>query len=292
VHYLFVGAQRLPVIGLLLLACRALYQVFGARLRRVGARLVHWIDLGGFTAVTVGALGSTGILASAPHAIETAPFNPMWVLGWLIGAVQILWRDRREAVMRQLGMLGLAAPFLYSLAFTTCSLTFFTYTTMAQHLTFDRAGDAYELRAGRVAAFYIWHFLALLPGVEVPQTLKWEEPLQYSSHILGAHVLAFQLTVALTVISLVKSFLQSRRTNAPADEVTGSLPAEVISHEGPHDAAPVTTRSRSGGDRPSQHRRAVPARAGGRFTGRRNALSAAGPHRTGRLRIAGHPGRG
>jgi hypothetical protein len=136
----------------------------------------------------------------------------MWALGWVIGVAQLLWRNRREAAMRQLGMLGWAAPFLYALAFTTCSLAFFTYMTMGQHLNFDEVGDAYELRAGRIAAFYIWHFLALLPGVEVPETLKWEEPLQYSSHTLGAYVLAFQLTVALTVISLVKTFLKSRTT--------------------------------------------------------------------------------
>ena len=213
VHSLLKGGAYVPLICLGLLSCRALYQIFGDWLRRKTARFVTWIDTYGFFFVTMGALGSIGILGSVPHAIDGAPFNPLWALGWLVGAVQLLVRRRREAAMRQLRVLGWAAPFVYSLAFAVCSLAFFTYMTMVQHLRFDLIGDARELQAGRVATFYLWHFIAVIPAVDLPETLKWEEPLTYSSHVIGAFVLAFQLTVTLTVLSLVKSFLQSRRTD-------------------------------------------------------------------------------
>jgi hypothetical protein len=284
-HFVAKGVQKLTIVALVLLVCRGLYQAWGAWLRGVGSGLVRWIDVGGFGAVSAGALGSTGFFASARGAIETAPFQPLWLLGWLIGVIQLLSRERREAAMRQIGMVGWAAPFLYSLAFTTCSVAFFSYATMVERLDFDDVGDAYQLQAGRIATFYLWHFLALLPGVDVPETLRWQAPLEYSSPILGAHVLTFQLTVALTVISLVKSYLASR----PLTTAAGDVPASDSSPEPwSQDPAPGALRSGSGSHVPGRRRRTgSPHDHLKTIVGRGERA-----HRSGGVRIAGRHGRG
>jgi hypothetical protein len=47
--------------------------------------------------------------------------------------------------------------------------------------------------------FFIWHFLEDIPLLHVNQTLRWAEPLTYTSPALGFIVLMFKITVIVPV---------------------------------------------------------------------------------------------
>jgi hypothetical protein len=63
-----------------------------------------------------------------------------------------------------------------------------------------------ELSAGQVAAFYLWHFVQLLPFGDVPSTLEWHEPLAYQGVDVGRLVVAFQIVAAVTIIATMRAY--------------------------------------------------------------------------------------
>jgi hypothetical protein len=52
----------------------------------------------------------------------------------------------------------------------------------------------------RVQDFYLWHFMDSIPGLDIPKTLRWDSPFQYSDKLSGGILLAFKLTVILPII--------------------------------------------------------------------------------------------
>ena len=60
--------------------------------------------------------------------------------------------------------------------------------------------------------FYMWHFVNLIPGLGIPETLRWTQPYKYSDHLSGAVLLIFKIAVILPVIASFKLWHDVRKT--------------------------------------------------------------------------------
>jgi hypothetical protein len=59
--------------------------------------------------------------------------------------------------------------------------------------------------------FYIWHFLKMVPFVNIPETLRWESPLCYSQVWVGLMILVFQFSTVLPCLATAAYFFKNRR---------------------------------------------------------------------------------
>lgn len=71
--------------------------------------------------------------------------------------------------------------------------------------------DGLDVSEGRIADFYLWHFCDLIPFLDVPGTLRWEPPLDYSSGWTGLLVLLFQAAVVLPSIQVIRLYFRKER---------------------------------------------------------------------------------
>ncbi len=62
---------------------------------------------------------------------------------------------------------------------------------------------------GTTALFFLWHLVDLIPLLDIDDTLRWDEPLEYDSGWEGSCVLVYQLGVVLPVIALVRRALRA-----------------------------------------------------------------------------------
>jgi hypothetical protein len=130
-----------------------------------------------------------------------------------------MWSEReRESVRGRLLRFGSIAPFAYPIGFFAQALTAFSGVTflLASHnvVTFTQA----EPDGSRIAGFYVWHFVDLVPLIDIPGTLRWSEPLRYSGLDVGALLLCFELLAVLPVIAIIRSFwhLREAKPDPPA----------------------------------------------------------------------------
>ena len=59
--------------------------------------------------------------------------------------------------------------------------------------------------------FYVWHFLKMVPFVNIPETLRWESPLCYSQGWVGLMILVFQASTVLPCLATAAYFFKNRR---------------------------------------------------------------------------------
>jgi hypothetical protein len=60
---------------------------------------------------------------------------------------------------------------------------------------------------GVAADFYIWHLLDSIPLLDIPQTIRWAKPYEYSDSLSGWLLLAFKAFVILPLIQAVRLVL-------------------------------------------------------------------------------------
>jgi hypothetical protein len=65
---------------------------------------------------------------------------------------------------------------------------------------------------GSLLDFYMWHFLKLVPLLQINETLKWKEPLCYSQARIGFLILLFQGLVVLPSINTLRFYWKNRQT--------------------------------------------------------------------------------
>lgn len=66
----------------------------------------------------------------------------------------------------------------------------------------------FEVSESKIADFYLWHFLDLIPFLDVPGTLRWSAPLDYNSGWVGLLVLLFQAAVVLPSIQVIRLYFR------------------------------------------------------------------------------------
>src|SRR5207302_1079822 len=104
-------------------------------------------------------------------------------------------------------------PFVYSISLLVMAASVFASISV----TLQRCGYAtfkppLPNDLSPVVDFYMWHFVNLIPGLGIPETLHWTQPYQYSDHLSGAVLLIFKIAVILPVIASFKLWHDVRKT--------------------------------------------------------------------------------
>jgi uncharacterized protein (TIGR02246 family) len=104
-------------------------------------------------------------------------------------------------------------PFVYSISLLVMAASVFASISV----TLQRCGYAtfkppLPNDLSPVVDFYMWHFVNLIPGLGIPETLRWAQPYQYSDHLSGAVLLIFKIAVILPVIASFKLWHDVRKT--------------------------------------------------------------------------------
>lgn len=93
-------------------------------------------------------------------------------------------------------------PFLYSLWLLGMAASVFASISVTlQHYGFATFEPRLPEELSPVVNFYIWHFLDSVPGLDIPQTLKWDQPYQYSDRLSGLVLVVFKIGVIVPVIA-------------------------------------------------------------------------------------------
>jgi hypothetical protein len=128
----------------------------------------------------------------------------------LAGAlVLIATESGRKRMFELLRAIGNYAPLVYSFIVLLIAVMYFSTVTYIlaskgilslimppehAHLLADPI-----LFYGKLQDFFIWHILEDIPVLHVNQTLRWAEPLTYTSPAVGFIVLIFKITVIVPV---------------------------------------------------------------------------------------------
>jgi hypothetical protein len=139
---------------------------------------------------------------------------PTWaqlVILILFFVVTFLWASlisgkRGERLFTQFYKQGIKWFFLFSLAMLVFALVPFAalhsiltdlgYTTLEPEVP---KGEFW-----RVQDLYLWHFINSVPGLDIPETLLWQPPVNYKDRLSGVLLLAFKLAVIGPVIASFK----------------------------------------------------------------------------------------
>ena len=62
----------------------------------------------------------------------------------------------------------------------------------------------------RTGELFLWNLVDLVPIVDVDGTLRWKEPLDYTSRFVGGCVLVYEVLVVIPVIALIRRVWTSR----------------------------------------------------------------------------------
>ena len=199
---------------------RAAAKAAGVIARRVGG----WVRLAApFTAdwVLKGAglvlVFSVGYVAA--RAVTVAAFWTGFLVVEIAGlvalavmtAVGVWWAFTAEHVHTRL-RLGRAEPLAATLLVIGVAVgTFAGLTTLLyEHGQLELKGQRVTGEStiiGVAADFYIWHILESVPLLDIPQTIGWEKPYEYSDNLSGWLLLAFKGFVILPLIQVVRLIL-------------------------------------------------------------------------------------
>jgi hypothetical protein len=187
------------------------------RVRRLWHGLGHFVDRYGLWTLLLCTAATLGFLASAPGRIETVgepagTTSLAALVGTLVGLLQ-LTPAHRDAAFHRLRHLGWLTPALYAGSFLVCALALFTFVTLGNDLRFEGVRDpSRDLAPWKVASFYLWHFAALLPLTDLPETLRWAEPLRYRGSDVGRLVVVFQVITVTSIFAAFRAYWKFRHS--------------------------------------------------------------------------------
>lgn len=128
----------------------------------------------------------------------------LWGLLLIWAITLIFTHKRRELFFQKLQKIGSLTPIVYAFNLLMIAVTFFSSVTFALKqrgvITLTHANPA-DISHSVITDFYLWHFLDAVPFLDVTKTLRWEEPLTYSSAWIGFALLIFKIMVILPVIA-------------------------------------------------------------------------------------------
>lgn len=104
-------------------------------------------------------------------------------------------------------------PFVYSISLLVIAASVFASISVTlQRCGYAKFEPPLPDNLSPVVDFYMWHFVNLIPGLGIPETLRWTQPYQYSDHLSGAVLLIFKIAVILPVIASFKLWHDVRKT--------------------------------------------------------------------------------
>ncbi len=161
-------------------------------------------------------LGGAAVLIIVPYLVVRS------LLGWtqqsmpilvhaivlvLIFLIMIYWAwlisgDRGSQLFNVFYSLGVKWTFLFSIALLLFATVWFASlsSTLSDlgYVKFDPVVPKGEF--WRIQDFYMWHFFNSIPGLKIPDTLLWAEPMKYTDRTSGGLLLAYKLLVIIPVI--------------------------------------------------------------------------------------------
>lgn len=84
-----------------------------------------------------------------------------------------------------------------------------------------------EVDHGALADFLLWQLLDSIPGLKVPETLRWEAPLTYQRGLAGWLVLLFKVMVIVPVVSGIGHYLKDEE---PSDGAKSGAESSAARH--------------------------------------------------------------
>lgn len=140
-------------------------------------------------------------------------FQAIVLLAWglILGGALILifTKSGRKRMFEKLREIGSFAPVVYSLNVLMIAVMYFSTVTYIfvnnGRLSLIVPPEREHWLAdpmflyGALQDFFVWHFLDDIPLLQVNQTLRWKEPLTYSSPAVGIILLMFKITVIVPV---------------------------------------------------------------------------------------------
>lgn len=108
----------------------------------------------------------------------------------------------------------------YGLVLLPLLIMFTSAWVLASFLTTLSAHGWVELAPGGAAAvsedalrdFFLWHLVNLVPIIDIPETLKWREPVLYTQARVGWLVLFYQALVVIPGISAIRWYWTTRHS--------------------------------------------------------------------------------
>jgi hypothetical protein len=228
-HLAVFGAVAVVVVGIVVV----LYAPVMGKVRRTRDQFGRFIERFGLLVLVVCAVWQYAFLLSPPgrtRTIATAPeggnallgtFLTVWV-GFFVGLVMVTPKHR-DATFSKHKRLGWLAPLLIAGSFFICAVSLFAWVTVNFGVHFTGVRDPRDLAVRQIAGLYVWYFVKLLPFGNLPDVLKWSEPLHYTGLDVGLRVALFQVLVSVTTVATFRAYWKFR--HSPGD--TGEQPAET-----------------------------------------------------------------
>ena len=213
----------------------ALTQIAPPRVGRPLARGFELIGLGIFGAVVYFFLHAPGIFAymlskkiteALPYGLQMATML-VWIAALAVGALLMYSRTLRAQAkaawdawapgplqidppggkIPAWGAVALYVNFVFIAMGGFAAFAFILYDP-AQPAPLFLPGSNKEVSHGALADFFAWHLLDAIPGLKVPETIKWTEPLTYERAGAGWLLLAFKIIVIVPAIRGIGCYLK------------------------------------------------------------------------------------
>jgi hypothetical protein len=168
--------------------------------------LLAWLELHDLDVLSGRVLLVWALLATILASAIWVPLAAALAVCALIGLVWTVWfwaglvLSTRRLVIRDLGFVVLT--WAAGLWWWT---VFVDRLSQAEVLHFTN-----RVALGRIAAFFSWQLVDLVPLVDVDETLTWNAPLHYEQALVGICVLAYDAFVVLPIIALVRRVWRQR----------------------------------------------------------------------------------
>ncbi|MDZ7604588.1 MAG: hypothetical protein U5K79_03150 [Cyclobacteriaceae bacterium] len=98
---------------------------------------------------------------------------------------------------------GFLIPLMIIIGLVMLGVTCFGALTsvLVHNGTISFLPDSKTPELSELADYYLWHFLELIPQIEVTKTIKWEAPFEYDDKGIGWILLLFKALMAYIVIA-------------------------------------------------------------------------------------------
>ena len=185
----------LPLLGALMLVPGGMLYTFSRTIVETFPRWLQMVTLFSWAALLV---GIAALLYSAALRRELRT--------WLNAHAPQAIRDLADERVPMAGAIALYVNFVFIAAGCFAALAFMLNEQSGRLLFLEGAQKV--VNHGTLADFLLWHVLDAIPGLKVPETIKWAAPLSYERSGAGWLLLLFKVIVIIPVISGIGHYLR------------------------------------------------------------------------------------
>jgi hypothetical protein len=196
----------LPLVGAIMLVPGGIFYTFS---RTIVETFPRWLQM-----VT---LFSWAALLAAIAALLYSAALRRELRAWLDAHAPEAIRDLAAERVPMVAAVALYVNFVFVAAGCFAALAFMLHEQSGGSLFLKGAHP--DVNHGTLADFLLWHVLDAIPGLKVPETIKWAAPLSYERSGAGWLLLFFKVIVIIPVLSGIGHYLREEET-ASADGVT------------------------------------------------------------------------